>query len=149
MATITPLNDPSRIFHGVCAYKLTSSEGFRAKADGTANSAPRIEIESATAFRCGIRANCITHSSYLTYYGEPCKYRKSDYEYHIGVMRWWHDLVSRIVPDGGMYSRSRLTHSSGMMPGKAALLVLWTSAAFAQTVAGVIQGQIVDSSGAA
>ncbi len=34
------------------------------------------------------------------------------------------------------------------MPAKAALLLLWTSAAFAQMVAGVIQGRVADSSGA-
>src|SRR5579863_1464464 len=98
MATITPLNDPSRIFHGVCAYRLTSSEGFRAKADGTANSAPKIGIASATAIRSGMRATCITPSSYLTYYGEQCKYPTSGCEYLERVMRCSHDRVNRIVP---------------------------------------------------
>src|SRR5215468_8463566 len=66
MEVMIPSEKPSRIFHAVCAYWLTSSAGFNANAPGhTASSTPANTRPSATTCRPPPRALDITGTFYL------------------------------------------------------------------------------------
>src|SRR5262245_34579350 len=70
MPRITPLVKPSRIFHDVCAYWLTSSAGFKANAPGHHASSVHA---SATTFRFLPSALHMTS----TFYRKPRKPQSS------------------------------------------------------------------------